>query len=145
MNLSHYTKFIAAVVFVVVSALVAALADGSITTEEGINIGIQGGGAIVTYVVPNIPQLLGGYLKLFVQALTAGAVLLTSLLIGGVTLGEWLQVGNAILGVFVVYALPNFPQVVAVDSKGVATIATAHGLRTDTSEPRYAVTPPASQ
>lgn len=128
MNLSHYTKFLAAVLFVVVSALVAALADGSITVEEGINVGIQGGGAIVVYVVPNLPTGIGGYLKLIVQALTAGAVLLVSLLLGGVTLGEWLQVGNAILGVFVVYALPNFPQVVSVSRDGEPRLATAAAL-----------------
>lgn len=138
MNLAHYTKFLAAVFFVVVSALVAALADGTITVEEGINVGIQGGGAIVTYVVPNIPSLFGGYLKLVVQALTAGAVLLVSLLVGGVTLGEWLQVGNAILGVFVVYALPNFPQVVAVDRDGTARLATSAVLSAEHYQPQHA-------
>lgn len=128
MNISHYTKFIAAVFFVVISALVAALADGAISAEEGINVGITGLGAIVTYVAPNLPSVAGGYLKLIVQALTAGAVLLVTLIIGGVTIGELLQIGNAILGVFVVYALPNFPQVVSVDSKGVAKLATASTL-----------------
>lgn len=129
MNIAHYTKFIAAVFFVVISALVAALADGSITVEEGINVGIQGGGAVVVYLVPNLPEGIGKYLKLIMQALTAGAVLTITLVVGGVTLGEWLQIGNAILGVFVVYALPNFPQVVRVDQHGTAHLATAAALK----------------
>jgi hypothetical protein len=125
MNIAHYTKFLAAIVFVVISALVAALADNSITVEEGINVGIVGLGAIGTYLAPNLPQIIGGYLKLVVQALTAGAVLLVTLLVGGVTIGELLQVGAAVLGVFVVYALPNFPEVVKVTAAGDVKLATA--------------------
>lgn len=114
MNAAHYLKFLLAVAFVTVSGAGAALADGVLSTPEAINLGIQGGGAVLTYVVPNLPAGPGKYLKLFVQGGTAGAVVAQSALSDGIAAGEWLQIGAAVLGVFTVYAIPNYPELVGI-------------------------------
>ena len=118
MNIGHYIKYLVAILTVLVAGLAAAIADGSLSVEEGINLGIITLGAVATYLIPNLPEGIGQYAKLIVQALTAGLVLLVTLLVGGVTLGEWLQVGAAILGAFTVYAVPNAPKLLAVDHGG---------------------------
>lgn len=118
MNLSHYAKYIIAILFTLVAAFAATLQDNHLTVEEGINVAILGGGAVVTYLVPNLHEGVGKYLKLIIQAITAGLVLLISLLVDGLTAGEVLQVGAAILGVFTVYAIPNAPALLAVDHGG---------------------------
>lgn len=114
MNLTHYAKYLAAVATVIVAGAGAALADNTITTAETVNLAIIGLGAVLTYVVPNLETGVGRYAKMLVQAFTAGAVLLQSSLIDGVTAGEWLQVAAAVLGTFTVYALPNYPELVAI-------------------------------
>lgn len=118
MNPTHYSKFLLAVAFTLISGVGAALADGLLTIDEGLNLAIAGLTAIVTYVVPNLPSGPGAYLKLIVQAVGAGLVLATSLITDGVTMGEWFQIGAAVLGVFTVYAIPNFPEVKAVTTAG---------------------------
>lgn len=114
MNILHYAKYLVAVITVIVAGVGAALADGILTADEAVNLLIIGLGAILTYLVPNLQAGIGSYAKLIVQALTAGAVLLQSSLLDGVTAGEWFQIAAAVLGAFTVYALPNHPELVAI-------------------------------
>lgn len=130
MNVAHYLKFLLAVAFVTVSGAAAALSDGVISAAEGINLGIQGGGAIVTYVVPNLPEGPGKYLKLIVQGATAAGVVANSVLTDGITTGEWLQIGAAALGVFTVYAIPNYPEVIAIEQHGDGTSQPVYAIGT---------------
>lgn len=112
MNVGYYSKFIVAMLGVVLAALAGALADNAITPDEAVNLAIVSLGAIATYLVPNMPAGPGSMLKMFVGALTAGATLLSSEISDGVTTGEWLMVGAAVLTAFATYVIPNQPPLV---------------------------------
>jgi len=112
MNIGHYTKFIVMAVFGTVSAFIAANSDGVLTQTELINVGVAFGGALLVFVVPNLPVGLAKYTKLGIAALTAAAVVAVSALTGDnvIDLNEWLQVTLAAAGALGLYVLPNEPK-----------------------------------
>lgn len=114
MNIAHYAKFLVAILGVVLAAVAGALADDVITLDEAVNLSIVSLGAFGTYLVPNLDEGPGRYAKMIVGALTAGAVLLASITTDGITLGEWLMVGAAILTALTTYVVPNAPELVAI-------------------------------
>lgn len=114
MNVAHYTKYLVQIGGVVLAALAAALVDGLITPDEAVNLALLTLGAIATYLVPNLEEGAGRYLKLIISAIAAGLTLLASSLTDGVTLSEWLMIGAAVLAAFSTYALPNAPELVAI-------------------------------
>jgi hypothetical protein len=103
MNISHYAKAIVYIALAVVGVLVTALTDDVVTTSELVNVAIIGVGAVATYLVPNLPEGPGGFLKAVV------AVALQSFLTDGITTAEWLQIAVAAFAGIGVYIVPNEP------------------------------------
>lgn len=91
-TLATYAKSLVYVALALIGFAVTALADNVITGEEALNFVIIGLGALVVYVVPNMPTGVAAYSKTIAAFIIAGVVMLISLLSGGVTLSEWLQV-----------------------------------------------------
>lgn len=109
MNITHYAKSLLYIALAVVGVLVTALTDDLITVDELVNIGIIGVGAIVTYLVPNLPEGVGRYAKVIVTFVIAALVALQSFLTDGVTTTEWLQIAVAAFAGIGVYVTPNEP------------------------------------
>lgn len=91
-TITTYAKSLVYVGLALIGFAVTALADNVITGEESLNFVIIGLGALVVYVVPNMPVGIAAYSKTIAAFIIAGVVMLISLLSGGVTLSEWLQV-----------------------------------------------------
>ena len=109
MNISHYAKAIMYIALAAVGVLVTALADDVITIPELVNVGIIAVGAIATYLVPNLPEGPGRYLKGIVAFVVAGLVALQSFLTDGVSTAEWLQIFVAAFAGIGVVVVPNEP------------------------------------
>jgi peptidoglycan/LPS O-acetylase OafA/YrhL len=102
----NYAKALAAVVATVLSGVVAALTgDNVIGNVEWINIAILGVGALAVFTGPNVPG--ARITKAVLAVLSAVLVLLVNLIVDGVTISEWMQLGVAALGALGVYAVPN--------------------------------------
>lgn len=110
--MKKYSKFFAAVVATVLSAIVAALTgDGVVSATEWVNVAIAGVGAAGVFAAPNVPG--SKYTKAVIAVLTAVLTLLASLLIGGLSGSEVLQLVVAGLGAVGVYSVPNATAVTA--------------------------------
>ncbi len=107
----NYLKFVAQVVAAGVAALVPALADGRVTPDEWINVGIIALGAVAVLGAGNLPAGVWHWAKVIVAAASAVLVALASLWTGGITAMEWVQLGLAALGALGVAVLPG-PEVV---------------------------------
>lgn len=104
----RYAKFVAAIVATVVSALIAAMTDDHVSVVEWVNVAIAGVGACAVFAAPNVPG--SRYTKAILAVLTAVLTLLVSLITGGLTPAEVLQLIIAGLGAVGVYAIPNAPE-----------------------------------
>ncbi|MGE3795969.1 MAG: hypothetical protein AB7I38_18865 [Dehalococcoidia bacterium] len=101
-----YSKMFAAILATIMSGTVAALTgDGVISTVEWINVAILGVGAASVFTAPNVPG--ARYTKAVIAVLSAALTLAVNLIVDGVTVSEWLQLGVAALGALGVYAVPN--------------------------------------
>lgn len=118
MNISHYAKAIVYIALAVVGVLVTALTDDVVTMPELVNIAIIGVGAVATYLVPNLPEGPGGFLKAAVAFVAAALVALQSFLTDGITTAEWLQIAVAAFAGIGVYIIPNEP----VQTRGPVTL-----------------------
>lgn len=107
MNISHYAKAIVYIAVSVVTVLVTAVADNVISVEELVNLGIIMVGAIGVYWAPNVPGTALAYFKGAVAFTTGALVLLASVLLGGITLSEWMQVILAGFAAIGVVTVPN--------------------------------------
>jgi peptidoglycan/LPS O-acetylase OafA/YrhL len=106
-----YAKALAAVAATILSGVVAALTgDNFISDVEWINVGILAVGACAVFAAPNVPG--SRYTKLVLAVLSAVLVLLVNLIVDGVTVSEWLQLGVAALGALGVFAVPNSSEAV---------------------------------
>lgn len=104
--MQKYSKFFAAVIVTVLSAIAAALTgDGVISATEWVNVAILGVGACAVFTGANVPG--AAYTKSILAALTAGLTVLASVIIGGVTPVEAIQIVIAVAGAVGVYAVPN--------------------------------------
>lgn len=111
----NYAKSGAAVVATVLSGVVAALTgDNLISPVEWINVSILGVGALAVFAAPNVPG--ARVTKAVLAVLSAVLVLLVNLIVDGVTVSEWLQLGVAALGALGVYAVPNTGSAHVVDA-----------------------------
>jgi uncharacterized membrane protein YqaE (UPF0057 family) len=102
---NRYLKLIAQLVATVLAALVAALYDGAITTDEWINVLLLGLGALAVLGAGELPAGVWAHTKTIVSAATAGAVFLQSAVTGGLSGAEWLQLVLAVLATFGVGAV----------------------------------------
>ena len=104
--MTKYSKFIAIVIATVLSAISAALlGDSVISPNEWVNVAIAGVGAAAVFAAPNVPG--AAYTKSVLAVLAAGLTVLASVIIGGVSPAEWIQIAIAALGAVGVYAVPN--------------------------------------
>jgi hypothetical protein len=104
--MEKYSKAVAAVVATVLAAVVAALTgDNAIDATEWVNVAILAVGACSVFAAPNVPG--AAFTKSVLAALSAGLVVLASVIIGGLDTVELLQIGLAVLGALGVYAVPN--------------------------------------
>lgn len=102
----NYAKALAAVVATVLSGVIAALTgDNYIGDVEWINVAILGVGSLAVFAGPNVPG--SRYTKAVLAVLSAILVLLVNLIVDGITVSEWLQLGVAALGALGVYSVPN--------------------------------------
>lgn len=103
-----YWKSVVAVLVAVLSAVAAALVgDEVVSPNEWVNVAIAGVTAAAVFTAPNVPGAT--YTKGVLAALGAGLAVLTSAIIGGITVTEWVQIGLAVLGTVGVVAKANVP------------------------------------
>lgn len=102
--MQKYTKAIVQVLVTVLVALAAVWTNG-VTTPELVNVAIVGVGALGVFAAPNVPG--AAYTKSILAALTAGLVVLASVITSGVGFPELVQIIVAVAGAVGVYALPN--------------------------------------
>lgn len=107
MNLRAYTKAIVQVIVTVLAAIAAVYTDG-VSAHEWVNIGIIGAGALSVFTAPNVPG--AAYTKTILSAITAGLVVLTSAITGGVSFPELVQIIIAAAGALGVYVFKNVPE-----------------------------------
>jgi hypothetical protein len=101
-----YSKALGMVVATVLSAVVPMLTAGTLTAENWINVALVGIGAVSVAIVPNLTAGIGKYAKAAVAVASAVLTLLVSLLPGGLSTAEILQLVIAALGAVGVMALP---------------------------------------
>lgn len=104
----NYAKSIAMVIATILSAVIASLVgDNAISAVEWVNISIAGVGAAAVFTAPNVPGAM--YVKQILAVLTAVLTLLVTVIVGGITLSEWLQLAIVALGALGVVAAPYTP------------------------------------
>lgn len=106
-SLKLYAKSVIYIALTAVTFLVTAAADNLLTIDEVLNLTVVVLGAVVVYLVPNLPSGVGAYAKTVAAFATAALVALLSFLTDGVTLTEWLQVILAAFAGVGVYIVPN--------------------------------------
>lgn len=107
-----YTKFIVQVIITVLTALAAVWAGG-VTPVEWVNVAIVGAGALAVFTAPNVPG--AEYTKGILAAITAGLVVLSSAITGGLAFVEIVQIIVAAAGAVGVFAFENKPPLGVID------------------------------
>lgn len=103
-----YMKSVVAVVVAIFSAVQAALFnDQVISSTEWVNVAIAAVTAAAVFAAPNVPG--AAYTKAILAALGAVLTVLASVIVGGVSPSEWIQIFLAGLGTVGVVAVPNRP------------------------------------
>jgi hypothetical protein len=107
-----HAKAAVAVIGTVISVVVASFSgDNTISPQEWINVAISAATALAVYTAPNVP---GAHVTKFLLAiLMAMLTLAVTLIAGGVTTAEWLQIAMAGLAAVGVYAMSNSDDVPA--------------------------------
>src|ERR1051326_6589953 len=101
-----YAKALAAVLTTVLAGVVSALTgDNFVGPVEWINIAILAVGACGVFAAPNVPG--ARVTKAVLAVLSAVLVLAVNLIVDGITVSEWLQLGVAAVGALGVFAVPN--------------------------------------
>lgn len=88
----QYAKPTGVVIVAIITAVVAALTDNTISPQEWVVVLGVGLSAIGTAIVPNLPAGVAAYAKGIVTFLVAGAATLAVLIVGGLTVAEVLEV-----------------------------------------------------
>lgn len=103
-----YWKSLIAVLVTVLSAVQAAvLNDEVVSSTEWVNVAIAGVTAAAVFAAPNVPG--ARYTKAILAVLGAVLTVLTSVIIGGVSPSEWIQIALAAAGAVGVAAKANQP------------------------------------
>ena len=105
--MGKYNKLFAQFAFTVLGFL-GAVVTGGITATEWVNVAILTVGSAGVFAADNSPAAL--YIKAILSFLSAGLVVLQTVIVGGVSSGEWYQIAAAVLSVAVVYGLKNKEQ-----------------------------------
>lgn len=101
----NFTKLIWSILGTVALTLKTGLSDGGFDLTEQIALGALVLGTIGTWLIPNTPVLNAA--KTWVNALSTGTALLATLVSGGLTGSEWLDVVILVLTTAGVYTFPN--------------------------------------
>jgi uncharacterized membrane protein YhhN len=127
-----YAKPIGVVIIAVITAIVAALTNNSISPQEWVIVVGVGLSAVGSAIVPNLPAGIASYAKSIVTFLVAGAATLAVLVVGGLTTAEVLEVLiAAAASVGIVVAAPGPVTATASSSTRYATggtITPAEGI-----------------
>lgn len=103
-----YSKFFAQILATVLGALVPLfVGNQDIGPTEWLNVAIIGVGAAAVFTAPNVPG--AKYTKSILSVLTAVLTLASSFIVGGISMGEWVQIAVAALGALGVYSVDNTP------------------------------------
>lgn len=101
-----YAKSVLAIVVAGISAAIVALTgDNAFSNVELINIAIAVVTAAAVFTGPNVPG--AAVTKMVLAVLGAVLTLAVNLIVGGLSLSEWLQLAVAAAGAIGVYAVPN--------------------------------------
>lgn len=104
--MKQYLKMVAAVLGAVLTALVPIFSLGSgVTAQQWVNVAIVGVSACVVFTAPNIPG--AAYTKVIISALLAGLTVVVSVISGGISTAEWIQIGVAVLTALGVFGAKN--------------------------------------
>jgi hypothetical protein len=107
-NWRAYTKTVVQVLITILVAAAGAYTNGGITSIEWVNVAIVGAGALSVFAAPNVPG--AAYTKTILSAITAGLVVLTSVITGGIVFPELVQILVAAAGAVGVFAFQNKPE-----------------------------------
>lgn len=118
-----------------VGIFTSANADGVVTPLEYTNIFIAIAGAVLVYILPNLPAGPAKYTKTIVAFATAAAqavavIVANSADWSGVTGNDWLSVilaGLAAIGLYIIPNTPAAPKVTVVNNTSVADNAIGQG------------------
>ena|ERR1035437_1041922 len=114
--MNKYAKAALAVVVTVVSAIIAYASAGTITNVDWVLVAISGVGAASVFAAPNVPG--APYTKAVLAVLSAVLALLVTVIVGGITTTEWLQLAVAGLGAIGIYNIKNADPTPVVVSPG---------------------------
>lgn len=103
-TMGPYLKAIVAFLAAVAGAVAPAL-EGGVSATEWVNVAILAVGAAAVFAGPNIPG--ARYTKGILAVLAAGLAVLNTVIVGGVTAGEWYQIAAAVIGAVSVVIVPN--------------------------------------
>jgi FtsH-binding integral membrane protein len=103
--MQKFLAMLAVVVGAALAALVPALADNHIRTDEWLNVIVITAGAAAVFTAPNVPG--HAYVKTALAVITAVCTLAVSLIVDGVSTAEIIQLVLAALGAVGVKALTN--------------------------------------
>jgi hypothetical protein len=107
-NVAHYAKVLVYIALAAVGVLVAGLNAGQDRPTIIVNTAVAALGAVLVYAVPNLPGIVGQYLKVIVAFVVAALQgLLPFWISGHIGYVEWLQVGIAAFAAIGVYVTPN--------------------------------------
>jgi hypothetical protein len=98
-------KFLIALVFAGLTALASAISDDVITNIEWIVIGVGVATAASVWIAANVPTLT--WAKTAVAAVLAGLDFLVIAIDGGISTAELVNLSVVVLGVIVIWAVPN--------------------------------------
>lgn len=102
--MQRYAKAVVEVVITVLAALAVVWAGG-VSVEEWVNVAIIAAGALGVFAAPNVPG--AEYTKAVLASITAGLVVLASVITTGVGFPELVQIVIAAAGAVGVYVIPN--------------------------------------
>lgn len=108
-----YAKSLLAVVATIITGVVAALSDNTITPTEWLNVGILAATAASVFTGPNVPG--APYTKAILAVIGAALTFLSSALVDGISAAEWGQVAVVALAAVGVGAVGNAVNPVAPD------------------------------
>lgn len=107
-------KFWVALFAAVAAAVGPFLAAGPLDFAGIVNVLVAGGGALYVYLSKNDPTGVWSYAKTIAHGVAAVGVIVLSVLSGGISPLEWIQVGATLLGTLGVWKLGNSKSVLGV-------------------------------
>lgn len=125
--MTTYAKFFAQVVATIISAVVAAMQNGSLSTAAWINVVIIGLSAVSVLGAGELPAGVWAHTRTYIAGASAAAVVIQSSLNGGISTATVLQAVIAALGAVGVLAVPGPVVQAGALKSGLLVKARHHG------------------